>query len=278
MQTRKDIVFVGLLILLLAFFPVHAARPTVSMSASPPTISAGGSSTLTWTSTGATSASINNGIGSVPVNGSIAVTPTKTTTYTITVRNSSGSRTASAKVTVIAAPPTVSFNASPESIQSGESSTLSWTTANATSASINRGIGTVPLSGTRAVTPTVTTTYTITVKGSGGTVTSSATVTVTAPPPTVSISADPLSILPGESSSLSWTSENASTATIDNGVGDVDLNGSIGVSPSQTTTYTITVSGSSRRTGHLVLADGECRLGQYRQWSGRSVRPGVCAG
>ncbi len=244
MQTREDIVFVGLLILLLAFFPVHAARPTVSMSALPTTISAGGSSTLTWTSTGATSASINNGIGSVPVNGSIAVTPTITTTYTITARNSSGSRTASAKVTVIAAPPTVAFGASPESIAPGQSATLSWTTTNATSASINQGIGTVALNGTRAVSPASTKTYTITVKGAGETVTAQATVTVTVTPPAVTFAAEPATINPGEISTLTWTSTDAASATIDNGIGSVDLNGSIEVYPAVSTTYTITATGA----------------------------------
>ena len=86
MQTSKDIVFVGLIILLMIFLPVYAAKPTVKFSASPTVIVVGGSSTLTWTSTGATSASINQGIGSVPVNGSRVVSPTATTTYTITAK------------------------------------------------------------------------------------------------------------------------------------------------------------------------------------------------
>ncbi len=241
---KKRNCFTGLLVLLLSFLPVFAAKPTVSISASPSTIVVGSSSTLTWTSTGATSASINQGIGSVPVNGSLSVSPATTTTYTITAKNSSGSRTASAKVTVTAAPPTVTFSASPESIPLGQSSTLSWTTTNATSASINQGIGTVALNGTRAVTPTSTKTYTITVKGAGGTVTASATVTVIVTPPTVSFSADPLAIQPGEISTLTWTSIDAASAVIDNGIGNVDLNGSIEVYPAVSTTYTITVSGS----------------------------------
>ena len=89
-----------------------------------------------------------------------------------------------------AAPPTVSFAAAPASISPGQSSTLSWTTTGATSASINQGIGTVALNGSKDVAPAATKTYTITVKGSGGTVTAKATVTVIAAPP-VAFSAEP---------------------------------------------------------------------------------------
>lgn len=79
--------------------------------------------------------------------------------------------------------PTVTFSDSPASITSGQTATLTWSTTNATSVSINQGVGTVALSGTQAVTPTATTIYTLTAVGSGGTSTASTTVTVTAPAP-----------------------------------------------------------------------------------------------
>lgn len=73
-----------------------------NLSASPTSISSGGSSTLTWSTTNATSASINNGVGAVtPVaGGSVSVSPTTTTTYTLTAANASGSTTSQATVTV----------------------------------------------------------------------------------------------------------------------------------------------------------------------------------
>jgi hypothetical protein len=77
--------------------------------------------------------------------------------------------------------PTISsFTASPSSISAGESSTLSWNVANATSLSVNQGVGTLPniATGTKTVTPSVTTTYTLTVGNANGTVTASATVTI----------------------------------------------------------------------------------------------------
>ena len=81
--------------------------------------------------------------------------------------------------------PTVdSFAATPASIESGESATLSWTTTNATSVSINNGVtGTLNVDGSTTVTPISTTTYTMTATGDGGTATATATVTVTEPPP-----------------------------------------------------------------------------------------------
>jgi Tol biopolymer transport system component len=77
--------------------------------------------------------------------------------------------------------PTGTFSASPTSITGGSSTTLSWTSANATSASIDNGVGSVtPVSGGSAkVSPATTTTYTLTLTGSGGSVTYQAAVTVT---------------------------------------------------------------------------------------------------
>ena len=81
------------------------------------------------------------------------------------------------------APPTVRLSASPKSIERGQSATLRWSSTNATSASITPGIGTVPTSGSRRVSPTRTTIYRITVRGADGqTASASATVTVTEPP------------------------------------------------------------------------------------------------
>jgi hypothetical protein len=76
-------------------------------------------------------------------------------------------------------PPTASLSASPASITAGQSATLSWSTANATSVSISPQVGTVATSGSVVVTPAQTTTYTLTASGSGGTVTRTASVTVT---------------------------------------------------------------------------------------------------
>ena len=80
------------------------------------------------------------------------------------------------------AEPTASLTASPDTINKGQSSTLTWQTSNATDISIE-GIGAVQASGSQQVSPTDSTTYTLTAKGSGGTQTATARVTVNTPPP-----------------------------------------------------------------------------------------------
>lgn len=79
--------------------------------------------------------------------------------------------------------PTVSLTAEPSSIERGKSATLKWSSSNATSASLNQGIGTVPTTGSREVFPTQTTEYALTVTGPGGEAMARATVTVRTPPP-----------------------------------------------------------------------------------------------
>ena len=82
-----------------------------------------------------------------------------------------------------AAAPTVTLNASPSSINKGDSSTLTWTSTNATSVSIAPEVGAVTAEGNTKVSPADSTTYTITATGPGGSANATARVTVAAPPP-----------------------------------------------------------------------------------------------
>ena len=82
-----------------------------------------------------------------------------------------------------AAAPTVTLSANPSSINAGDSSTLSWTSTNATSVAIAPEVGTVTAEGSTKVTPADSATYTITASGPGGTANATARVTVAAPPP-----------------------------------------------------------------------------------------------
>src|SRR5207253_1004737 len=83
--------------------PVSTPR-ILSFGAVPPTIRPGQSSTLSWTTSGATSVIIDNGIGAQPASGSVTVIPSTTTTYTLTAMSGSLSATAQATVTVLTAP------------------------------------------------------------------------------------------------------------------------------------------------------------------------------
>ncbi len=79
--------------------------------------------------------------------------------------------------------PTVTLQASPASINKGESSTLSWNSTDATQLSIAPDVGAVTAQGSTKVTPSDSTTYTITASGPGGSASATATVSVNAPPP-----------------------------------------------------------------------------------------------
>lgn len=85
--------------------PAAAVAPTIhSFTAAPTVIQPGGSATLLWQVSGATSLSISPGIGPVS-GGSVAVRPAATTTYTLTAANAAGSTQAKATVTVGSPPP-----------------------------------------------------------------------------------------------------------------------------------------------------------------------------
>ena len=76
--------------------------------------------------------------------------------------------------------PACSLKADPISIPAGESATLSYTTTNADSVSIDQGIGEVTIpEGTVGVTLQASTTYTITATNAAGSCTASVTVVVT---------------------------------------------------------------------------------------------------
>ncbi len=76
--------------------------------------------------------------------------------------------------------PTATLAANPNVIQQGQASVLTWQTSNANEITI-AGLGTLPPSGSRSITPSDSTTYTLVAKGPGGTKDASARVTVNAP-------------------------------------------------------------------------------------------------
>lgn len=100
--------------------------------------------------------------------------PGETFTFTVT-RAASG----------IPAPSIASFTANPSSIAAGDSTTLSWSTINAASVSIDNAIGAQAASGSVSVSPKQTTTYTLTATGIGGSSNAATTVTVTSGQPRI---------------------------------------------------------------------------------------------
>ncbi len=164
--------------------PPPPPLPTAALSADRTSIQGGETTTLRWMSTNSTSVEILPGVGPVAANGSIDVSPSATTDYLLTVVGEGGEATASVRIIVTQPPPpTVTLNANRTAIQSGESTTLSWTSTNATSAEITPGIGLVDANGSIIVSPSQTITYVITVTGIGGQASANLRVTVSPPPP-----------------------------------------------------------------------------------------------
>jgi len=87
------------------------------------------------------------------------------------------------------AAPTASLVANPSSIETGQSATLSWETANATTVRIDavgdhvEALGVAQPTGSLQVTPMESTTYTLYAQGPGGKESATARITVTVPPP-----------------------------------------------------------------------------------------------
>ncbi len=137
-----------------------------------------------------------------------------------------------ASATVAVAKVSGSFNVEPTKINCGDSSKLTWTSAETVHSEIS-GIGEVPASGDRSVQPHQTTTYDFTASGPGGVVKSSGTVDVN------TVVKSSLSVAPQEvryhrigekvleqgSATVTWSSSNADSVTLDP-FGAVDKNGS----------------------------------------------------
>jgi peptidoglycan-associated lipoprotein len=84
--------------------PPPAAAPTASISVSPSAIDPGQSATLSWQTANASDASIT-GIGTVAPDGTQAVSPSTSTSYTLTAKGPGGSVQSSARITVNPPPP-----------------------------------------------------------------------------------------------------------------------------------------------------------------------------
>ncbi len=232
--------------------PGPPAKPTVTLSATPPSTTAGAGSTLKWSSTNATVCTASGGwSGTKATSGSVTVSPTTSTTYTLSCAGTGGAAKASVIVTVAATTPapTVTLTASDASIAAGAASTLTWSSKNASACSGSGGwSGTRGTSGSLSVSPTATTTYTLACTNSAGSAEASTKITVnaaTTAAPTVTLTASATTITAGSASSLTWSSKNADSCTATGGwSGAKGDSGTASVSPSATTTYTLSCSGA----------------------------------
>jgi RHS repeat-associated protein len=177
---------------------------------------------------------------------SLVVSPTTTTTYTLTAQNSAGTVTAQCTVTVVAPPAIASFSASPATINVGQSATLSWSTSGTDcSLTISPGVGAVTGASSCTVSPTTTTTYTLTAINNGGSQSSQVTIYVILPPSNVTLTATPAVISGGQATTLTWSVDGSGySLSLAPGIGSV-TGTSLVVNPAGTTTYTLTATNGS---------------------------------
>jgi hypothetical protein len=123
---------------------------------------------------------------------------------------------------VVVAPVTGSFSVSNANINCGQTSTLNWQSTDSVDTSIS-GIGAVAPSGTQSVEPHATTSYDFSTTGPGGSAKGNGTVNVNTAVQ-ASLTANPTELhyrkigdklLTQDSSTLTWSTSNASTITLD---------------------------------------------------------------
>jgi peptidoglycan-associated lipoprotein len=173
----------GLVMVLMAVLFGACASPTAKLTVSRNNITAGEAVTVKWETKSAKEITLNG--QKVEKIGGKSVSPADTTKFEIVAKR--GKKTArdsaTVTVTVVKAPePKVSLTADKSAIDLGQNTTLRWSTENAKIITIT-GLGEVPATGEREISPRASTTYTATALGDGGSATASARVTVTEPPP-----------------------------------------------------------------------------------------------
>ena len=250
---------------------VTVEATTISCGADDTNIQLGDSSTLSWNSNNAHSVTIDQGVGTVPVDspvGGKTVTPpqpgaaetSRSTTYRFSATGGGNPGTCSVTVTVWRPPSVDRFSADPATLRRDQATSLTWATSHASGTSINQGIGTVSVDSSepgRSVSPpqpsaldtSKSTIYTLTASNPAYSGADAATATVSVAvwnrPSVDSFTASPSTINEGEDSSLKWTTTHATSVSINQGVGSVsvdDESGNTKVSPDQSTTYTLTAS------------------------------------
>lgn len=150
-------------------------------------------------------------------------------------------------ITKLVAKPLVnSFTVSDPSITMGQEATLQWDVSGAGSVIIEPGIGKVASSGNMNVSPDTRTTYALTASNLFGSANKSLDIDVTGIPPSIiSFDLNSDSIYSGQSATLTWNVQNATSVSISPEIGSVTSSGSKSVSPHSNTRYVITATNSA---------------------------------
>ncbi len=207
-----------------------------SFSASSSIVPSGQTVTLFWLTEDAASGKVEGGGTDYTIpaadldSGSLEVTPTVETTYTITVTNEDGTGTEEVTIRIAEQPPAavLGFSADRTTIASSESVTLSWQTSNAETVTIEDGADATTFTtttdldtGSTVVSPTADTTYTLTATNSAGeAVSDPLTITVIGAPTINTFTAtETTGIVPGATITVSWDVSGADTVVLKNAAG-----------------------------------------------------------
>jgi hypothetical protein len=252
------------------YFNPEPAKVNQSVNIKTDTVYECGSASCVWYWTGSVNNTNFNTNGSFNTNFSSAGTKS----VCVEVRADWGNGCGSVRVAygcdtlvvndVVIPTPTVDITANPFSVISGNSSTLSWTSTNATSCTASGAwSGSKSISGSQSTGSVYSSqTYNITCTGAGGSASDSVTVDVaTILAPNVNIKANnsdgPITISSGSSATLSWTSNNTTSCTASGA-----WSGSKSISGSQSTgsltsskTYTITCTGAGGSASDSVTVN-----------------------
>ena len=154
-----------------------------------------------------------------------------------------------------------SFDSSPELIEVGGDSTLSWGVSGATDITIEPGIGIENPEGTFEVSPTETTTYKLTALNDDEEKVDFCTVTVEEEALVIN-SFDAETDLVGEGNSpvLKWDVSGAKNVTIEPDIGSVNPVGTVPVSPAESTTYQLKASSGGQEEIASCLITVENKL------------------
>ena len=256
---------------------VAASSPlaTVTISATPTTVTSGSSSAITWSSTNATSCTASGAwSGAKGTSGSVSVSPTANSTYTLTC--SGANATPVINSTNIAVTPATNPTDTTAPTITGitktnitnNSATISWTTNEAANGQVEF-TNPCPSTGCMsALVSALSTAHSVTVTGlapntmymfklrsadaagnlkvlSSDAVLMFTTLPNPVPPPTVNISVSPSTISSDGNALMTWSTTDATSVVIDSGIGGVQSSGQMNIAPKVTTTYTITAYGTS---------------------------------
>lgn len=213
-----------------------ATPPSINLSISPINISQGQSATISWSTTNATACSASNGwTGAKTTNGTETIKNINSNaTFVLSCKGPSGSTSRSVYLSVTPTPiisllPKITFYANPAGIEQGKNSTLTWSSINADYCTASGGwTGRKETSGNESITNIKTPTkYILTCTGASGSskletevniyIVDTIPTTQQETPPAISISASPLTVAPGGSTTLTWQVINATTCDASNG-------------------------------------------------------------